>query len=596
MPASTPAIPGYRDFEIIAHGSTALVYRALQERLNRTVAIKVLLVDDEVTTTASVEKELATTVRVSGHPHIVSIIDTGTTGDDRPYIVMEHCDGGSYSTILKTHGPLAIDDTVDVGIKIGQALHAAHNAGILHRDVKPQNLLRGQYGPALADFGIARAPETLATTKAIDMLTPLHASPEALLRQPQTPASDLYSLASTMWQLLAGHAPFADPEGGTDPGLHRERVTAPTPPPPLPRDDAPTWLQDLLNRALARDPAQRPDSCQAFAESLQMGALTGRLDADDTERTVVLPPEATAPAPQGPARDGTTEPNAPFPSNRTEPTVPFAPQPAPPGAAPTPRRRPRPTLYPTLITAAIAVVALLGGLGIAWAVADRDQPGTTTGDPQTEAEAEAESEPAADAGAGSGAPAEPIAITGIDATASSLTVRTDAEPDARRCTLIIDAPGLEVAGDCAELTATGLHASTAYDLTLEPHDAEQDPLEDTAATETVTGTVDWDCPLTRTYCESIDAQIGIGADPERTDTIGNTVAGDQYHLNCYVRTDTVITPRGEEADGYWDYHPGKDASDLAIRIEYDGQTGYIPFVWLVIDPDDLNSTGPLPEC
>jgi hypothetical protein len=260
---------------MVAHGSTAFVYRAVQERLDRTVAVKVLLVDDDMTTADSVEKELEATVAVSNHPHIVSIIDTGHTETGQPYIVMEYCAGGSYSAILKANGPMPVNDVIDVGIKIGQALQAAHHADIIHRDVKPQNILRGQYGPALADFGIARTPAALAATAAIDKLTPLHASPEALLRQAQTPASDLFSLASSMWHLLAGYAPFANPEGGTDPDTHRQRVTSDAPPPKLPRDDVPQWLEELIVRALARDPARRPASCQAFADELQRGMYGG---------------------------------------------------------------------------------------------------------------------------------------------------------------------------------------------------------------------------------------------------------------------------------------------------------------------------------
>lgn len=275
MSLPIPAIPGFRDFEMVAHGSTAFVYRAVQERLDRTVAVKVLLVDDDMTTADSVEKELEATVAVSNHPHIVSIIDTGHTEAGQPFIVMEYCEGGSYSAILKANGPLPVTDVIDVGVKIGQALQAAHHADILHRDVKPQNILRGQYGPALADFGIARSTAALAATAAIDKLTPLHASPEALLRQAQTPASDLFSLASSMWHLLAGFAPFANPEGGTDPDTHRQRVTSDAPPPKLPREDVPEWLETLLVRSLSRDPARRPASCEAFAEELQRGMYGG---------------------------------------------------------------------------------------------------------------------------------------------------------------------------------------------------------------------------------------------------------------------------------------------------------------------------------
>ncbi|THV31243.1 protein kinase domain-containing protein [Glycomyces paridis] len=311
MSSPTPAIPGYSDLTMVAHGSTAFVYRAVQERLDRTVAIKVLLVDDDMTTADSVEKELEATVAVSNHPHIVSIIDTGHTETGQPYIVMEYCEGGSYSAILKAGGPLPWEDVVDVGVKIGQALQAAHHADILHRDVKPQNILRGQYGPALADFGIARTPAALAATAAIDKLTPLHASPEALLRQAQTPASDLFSLASSMWHLLAGFAPFANPEGGTDPDTHRQRVTSDAPPPKIPREDVPEWLEGLIVQGLSRDPARRQASCQAFADELQRGMYGGGVGKAAAPQVGDISNEETVYRPEVASR-GTRVPLDPF--------------------------------------------------------------------------------------------------------------------------------------------------------------------------------------------------------------------------------------------------------------------------------------------
>ena len=98
------------------------------------------------------ERELATTVALSSQPHIVSIIDTGIIDDYRRYIVMEYCEGGSYAQILNDGGPMSVDDVIEVGIKIGEALHAAHQAGIVHRDVKPSNILRSRFGPALTDL------------------------------------------------------------------------------------------------------------------------------------------------------------------------------------------------------------------------------------------------------------------------------------------------------------------------------------------------------------------------------------------------------------------------------------------------------------
>ncbi|GLZ76030.1 hypothetical protein Afil01_08370 [Actinorhabdospora filicis] len=340
--AAGPDIPGYRDLQLIAHGSTALVFKARQERLDRDVAIKVLSVDEVMTTHASVAKELETTVALSAHPHIVSIIDTGTTMGGQPYIVMEYCEGGSYSQILKANGPLPVADVVEVGVKIGEALHAAHSVSILHRDVKPQNILRTKFGPALADFGIARAADELAATGTIDKLTPLHSAPEALRRDEQSPASDVYSLASTMWHLLVGRGPFSNPNGRTDPDEFRQRVEYSLAP-SVPRADVPDWLQRVLARGLAKDPAARHQSAYAFAEELRRhsyGAIgTGAAGA------------ASVATPAGPTDDEMTA--FVFPTTPTRhpgaPTDPFAaaapayaPPPPPPAYSPP---APRPQAY-----------------------------------------------------------------------------------------------------------------------------------------------------------------------------------------------------------------------------------------------------------
>jgi len=297
MAQLTPTLPGYRELELIAHGTTSLVFRAVQERLERTVAIKLLLVDQAVTTPEAVARELATMVRLSAQPHIVSIIDTGVTDAGQPYTVMDFCEGGSYAQILSDHGPLHVDDVTEVGIKIGEALHAAHGVGIIHRDVKPSNILRSQFGPALADFGIARAPEELASTLTREMMTPHHASPEALLHQAQSGPSDVYSLASTMWALLVGHPPYVDPRHPPqDLNAFRDRVLH-DPLPALDRADIPDWLIAELTRAMAKLPAERHGSALEFAIALRRGALG-------------LPPQstpvrlaATRPGP-GPARFG----------------------------------------------------------------------------------------------------------------------------------------------------------------------------------------------------------------------------------------------------------------------------------------------------
>jgi serine/threonine-protein kinase PknK len=267
-----PALPGYANPELIAHGTTALVFRAIQTTLNRPVAIKVITIDTG-SIPVNAARELATTVALSSQPHIVSIIDTGVTDDDRPYIVMEYCEGGSYAGILRQNGPLPVEDVLEVGVKIGEALHAAHQVGIVHRDVKPSNILRSRFGPALTDFGIARAPDELGTTLTRELMTPHHASPEALLHQAQSGISDVYSLASTMWTLLVGHPPFVEPRNPTmDMYAFRDRVLHDELP-PMPRDDVPPWLVAELHKAMSKLPVARHRSALDFAESLRRGSL-----------------------------------------------------------------------------------------------------------------------------------------------------------------------------------------------------------------------------------------------------------------------------------------------------------------------------------
>jgi serine/threonine protein kinase len=267
-----PELPGYVNPQLIAHGTSALVFRATQTTLNRLVAIKVITVDTG-SIPVNAARELATTVALSSQPHIVSIIDTGTTDDGRPYIVMEYCEGGSYAQILRRGGPLPVADVLEVGINIGEALHAAHQAGIVHRDVKPSNILRSRFGPALTDFGIARAPDELGSTLTREMMTPHHASPEALLHQAQSGLSDVYSLASTLWTLLVGHPPFVDPtRPAVDMYLFRDRVLN-EPVPAMERADVPAWLVTEMRRAMAKLPADRHASAAAFAEALRRGVL-----------------------------------------------------------------------------------------------------------------------------------------------------------------------------------------------------------------------------------------------------------------------------------------------------------------------------------
>jgi hypothetical protein len=266
--------PGYRDLEVINKSANSIVYRAVQARLHRYVAIKVLLIDGVATTEDDFRRELSSIVRLSTQPHIVGVIDADISPTGEPYIVMEYCPGGSYEQIVSDHGPLPVAEVLHIGTAIGNALHSAHSAGIIHRDVKPSNILRSEFGPALADFGIARTQRELARPGGNHSLTPSHASPEAWQGLAESASSDVYSLASSLWHLLAGHPPFAYPDRPA-PDLEelRRRVLA-DPAGRVPRPDVPEWLHDELTRALAKDPADRRQTARLFAEALDDPART----------------------------------------------------------------------------------------------------------------------------------------------------------------------------------------------------------------------------------------------------------------------------------------------------------------------------------
>ena len=341
-----PALPGYDNPQLIAHGTTALVFRAIQTRLNRPVAIKVITVDTG-SVPVNAERELATTVALSSQPHIVSIIDTGMTEDDRPYIVMEYCEGGSYAQILRQNGPLPVEDVLEVGIKIGEALHAAHEVGIVHRDVKPSNILRSRFGPALTDFGIARAPDELGSTLTREMMTPHHASPEALLHQAQSGPSDTYSLASTMWTLLVGHPPFVDPvQPGIDMYLFRDKVLH-DPLPAMSREDVPEWLGGELRKAMAKLPAQRHGSAFEFAEALRRGAL----GLDPSPTGTPASPVATTVTQAGGQVHVPGVPAQAWPVPGVQPVPPPVAAPSPAVAAPSPPPPPPSSPAPSLVVA-----------------------------------------------------------------------------------------------------------------------------------------------------------------------------------------------------------------------------------------------------
>ncbi|TDE36372.1 serine/threonine-protein kinase [Actinomadura sp. 6K520] len=264
----TEDVPGYRVLEQVGEGGFSVVYRAHQEHLDRMVALKVLSigsVDDAAM--RRFQRESKITGRLSGHPNIVTVLDTGTTRSGRPYIAMEYFEHGALTDRLAREGPLPVADVLRIGVKMAGALAATHETDVLHRDVKPQNVLLSRYGePALADFGIARLVDSFDATHT-QAFTPHHAAPEILEGRQPGVGSDIYSLGSTLYQLLAGQPAFKGPAGEGIAQLMLRILS--DPPPPIPRADVPPRVQEVIVHAMAKTPEQRFATAVEFARALQ---------------------------------------------------------------------------------------------------------------------------------------------------------------------------------------------------------------------------------------------------------------------------------------------------------------------------------------
>lgn len=252
-----PRLPGYSDFRLVAEGGEGTVYRARQDGLDRFVAVKVLDVTDPARL-ARFRRELEITVRLGRqHPHIVTVLDTGTTPDGRPCIVMEYHDLGSLADRLRERGPLPVDEVLTAGIAVADALAFAHAQGFLHRDVKPQNILVLPTSYVLADFGIARMADG-ARTSSLQLVSYRHAAPQMLDGDEPSAADDLWSLGSTLFTLLDGAPPFATDDDTMLSYLARVRTAEPR---PLHRPDVPPELTAILLRCLSKRREDRfPDA------------------------------------------------------------------------------------------------------------------------------------------------------------------------------------------------------------------------------------------------------------------------------------------------------------------------------------------------
>lgn len=290
-----PSIPGLGGLTLLSRGGYATIYRAAQGRVGREVAIKIenRPLDDELDQRRFL-REAHAAGRMSSHSHVVDLFDAGVTEDNRPFLVMELC-AESYADRMRK-SVLEQGEVREVGVKIAGALADAHKLGVLHRDVKPANILISVFGePALADFGLSILVEMRDPTINLEILTPAYAPPEMFDRAAPAPPADVYSLCATLYALLRGAPPRWRDDNYLGLAALLELFGEAIPSLPGVSDE----LIEVLRQGMANNPADRPTAFE-LAERLAALKLDGDIPAQrqgDVRRPEAAD-EVTAPAPR----------------------------------------------------------------------------------------------------------------------------------------------------------------------------------------------------------------------------------------------------------------------------------------------------------
>lgn len=334
----------YQLIEEINAGGMAVLYKAQDLELGRLVAVKVLrpsLANNPAFLTRF-RQEARAAANLS-HPNIVTVHDVGQDGNTH-YIVMEYVPGQNLKQLLRAHGAFEVDAALDIIIEVCKGVGYAHRAGLVHCDIKPQNILvTPDNSIKVADFGIARALTAAPSeeTEKIVWGSPPYFSPEQATAENLTPASDVYSIGVVLFELLTGQLPFS----GSD---YRELALAhlqQEPPSILDFNPAlPPELDRIIRKVLSKEPSARYRTADQLGRILQKYREQG---VQPTSSFVVKPSATPSPA-QQPAPPSV----APLPSQPTQPSVPQPPSrvPAPPRRAPLPGQRVEPASEPTIPT------------------------------------------------------------------------------------------------------------------------------------------------------------------------------------------------------------------------------------------------------
>jgi len=333
----------YRLDSTIARGGMATVYLATDTRLDRVVAVKVMraVLADDPEFVERFTREARAAARLSS-PDVVGVFDQGKdAATGTAYLVMEHVPGRTVRALLREQGPLPPPQALALIEPVLRALAAAHAAGLVHRDVKPENLLVSNDGRVkVADFGLARAVETshLTATTGLLLGTVAYLAPEQVIDGSADPRTDVYAAGIVLWELLTGSPPY---QSDSPLSVAYRHVNEDVPPPGAVVPGVPGSVDDLVVRATRRDPAARPLDAGAFLAEVR--AVLGDLPDDDPHATVVVrrptPTQPTLVVERGPA---------------TRPARPAT------GTVKRPRRRRTGWLW-ALVVALLAAAALGGG-------------------------------------------------------------------------------------------------------------------------------------------------------------------------------------------------------------------------------------------
>jgi eukaryotic-like serine/threonine-protein kinase len=282
--------------ELVGSGGMSNVFRAYDRLLERSVAIKILHEqfgrDDDYVERFRRE---ARSVAQLAHPNIVTVIDRGEE-DGRQFIVFEYIEGENLKALV-SNGPLPVDEALDYGLQVAGALDFAHKRGLVHRDVKPQNVLLTEEGQAkVTDFGIARSLDVQGVTQTGTVLgTSDYIAPEQARGENVDQKTDIYSLGTVLYELLTGEVPY---EGDNFVAVAMQHVNAPVPSVLERRPDVPIRLDLAVQRAMAKQPADRFQSMDELVQELER--CMAEVGSDGAEgATMIAPPR---PRPARPAR------------------------------------------------------------------------------------------------------------------------------------------------------------------------------------------------------------------------------------------------------------------------------------------------------